>query len=43
MSASYGDAMETDRVQVADTDAATEFKVNSPPARWNSIRHEYSR
>ena len=37
MSASYGDAMETDRVQVADTDAATEFKVNSPAGEYGIL------
>ena len=37
MSASYTTPFQTDRVKVADTDAATEFKVNSPAGEYGIL------
>jgi len=37
MSASYSTPFQTDRIQIADTDAATEFKVNSPAGEYGIL------
>jgi len=37
MSASYANPFPTDRIQLADTDAGTEFKVNSPAGEYGIL------